>query len=182
VGDVSLKQTGQIRAPDSKACSGLTLQELHGGRLIGVIAANQLDGTGQAGSALARGKHKCRRSAAKSLQKLVAGEPGIRIHAFRKGIQSEEWDPQAGPEAFIGTLAVSCEGKPWLLSDLDREGQSQDGQGGQLANLMRSDRTIDRDSGDHFSDDRLSQSRNMNQARDLLRLQESGDHARAMIA
>jgi hypothetical protein len=55
--------------------------------------------------------------------------------------------------------------------------------GGQLlATLNCSDRPIDRDSGDHFSDDRLSPSRNINQASDLLRSQESGDHVRAMIA
>jgi hypothetical protein len=62
-------------------------------------------------------------------------------------------------------------------------GKFQGGQGGQqLAILNCSDRSIDRDSGDHFSDDRLRQSRNMNQASDLLRSQESGDHVRAMIA
>ena len=68
-----------------------------------------------------------------------------------------------------------------MRSHANRQGKSQDGQGGQLAILRCSDRTIDRDSGDHFSDDRLRQSRNMNQASDLLRSQESGDHVRAMI-
>jgi hypothetical protein len=64
----------------------------------------------------------------------------------------------------------------------NREGESQGGHGGQqLAILKQSDQGIDRDSDDHFFDDRLSQSHKMNQESDLHRGVESGDHARAMI-
>jgi hypothetical protein len=51
-----------------------------------------------------------------------------------------------------------------------------------LATLKRADRAIDRESGDHISDDRLTPGHKLNCANDLRLGGESGDHLRAMIA